>query len=225
MRTFSSIIVVLMLVCVACEEDVLTFPTPNPAQVRIVNTTQDVGVLSVLIDRTSTVDVNRGTASNEVTTSAGRPVSFVLKEGTTDLRRDTLYYTLGGDARVILFTYGSKNGLVEFRRAIQDTTLDAASDPVIRFTHMAESTDQFSTLEVWITGGPRLLSEDFDYGLSSTSYQSIAPGTYSFEVREYGTTNVGATISNVTLERGKSYMLYVYDTEPPTPDRIALSIF
>jgi hypothetical protein len=217
-------ILALCLLLAGCDDGVLTFPEPAPANVRVVNTTQDVADLTVVVDAAQTVHAVRGAASTFAQSPAGRPVGFLLKDGNTELR-DTLYYTLGGNAKVILFTYGAKTGVVEFRDAIQDTTLSSDANPVIRFTHMATNVNQFSTLEVWLKGGSRLMQEDFDPGLTSSGYTSLAPGTYSFEVREYKTTNVAATLENVVLERGKSYMLYTWDAEPPTEDKVALSIF
>ena len=208
----------------SCTENVLTFPDPDPAKVRIINTTQDVSELSIVIDGTATVKANRGEATDYTTTPAGRPVGFVLKEGNEELRRDTLFYTLGGNGQVILFARGAKTGLVEFRRAIHDTTLAPGDDPVIRFTHMAENTDQFITMEVFFLGGENVFGEEFDPGLSS-SYVSLEPGQYSFEVREWETTNVAVTLENITLERGKAYMLYAWDLAPPALDQVGLSVF
>ena len=208
----------------ACSDGVLTFPEPAPATIRVVNVTQDVHKLSVLVDGQSTITALRGLPSAATSCPAGRPVGFVLKDSTTDLR-DTVYYTLGGNATVMLFTYGSKGTVVEFRRAIQDTTLPVGSNPVIRFTHMAQNVDRYATLEVWIKGGQRLIAEDFDPGLTSLAYTSLPPGTYSFELREYQTTNVVAELNNVAIERGRSYMLYSWDAAPPSLDSISLSIF
>lgn len=215
--------ILLCLLLVGCTDGVLTFPEPSPATTTIVNVTDDVDTLNVVVDATTQTTAMRGDASAWVPCPSGRPVGFVLKDNEKDLR-DTVFYTLGGSAKVILFTYGSRRTTIEFRRGIQDTTLPADADPVIRFTHMAQNVNQFATLEVWITGGARLLPDDFDPGLTSQQYTSIAPGTYSFEVREYQTNNVAAVITNVTLVRGKSYMLYTWDAKPPQVDSVALSI-
>lgn len=214
----------LVLGISGCSDGVLTFPTPDPALVRVVNTTQDVAQLSIVIDASVTVTAARGASADTVRAAAGRPIGFVLKEGETDLRRDTLFYTLGGDGRIILFARGSKQNVVEFRRVIQDTVLAPSDMPVIRFTHMAENTDQYISLEVWITGGEQLFGEIFDPGLSS-KYQELTPGTYNFELREAGTTNVVATLTNVQITTGRSYMLYSWDTAPPALDQVTLSIF
>ncbi len=225
MRVPSPLLILLSVIALtSCDDGVLTFPDPAPATVRVVNVTQDVQVLSVLVNGSTTVSAQRGMVTDQTQSPAGRPVSFLLLEGAAPLR-DTLFYTLGGSATVILFARGSKVNVVEFRRAIQDTALPADADPVIRFTHMAENVNQYVTLEVWLKGGSRLMSEDFDPGFTSTGYTTLSPGTYSFEVREYQTTNVAASLENVTLERGKSYMLYTWDAQPPTEDMLSLSIF
>ncbi|NQW29266.1 MAG: hypothetical protein HQ472_01975 [Ignavibacteria bacterium] len=193
---------------------------------RIVNTTEDIDPLSVFIDGSIRATANRGSFSAEVTAPAGRPISFVLMEKDSALRRDTLYYTLGGSGKIILFTRGSKKNLVEFRRVIQDTLLPMGSaNSVIRFTHMAELVDKAVTLEVWVKGAGRLFPEDFDPGLSSPSYTDIAPGTYTFEIREYRTTNVLIELPNVVIQSGKSYMLYTYDAQPPNVDAMGVSVF
>lgn len=216
---------VAILSIVACESGVITFPTPEPAAVLIVNTTQNVPITRVTMDSTINVDVERGLASAYTEVAAGRPVTFFIGSPTM-VYRDNLRYTLGGNGRVILFVRGDTNSLVEFRREIQDTVMPAGStSSVIRFTHMAERVDKAFFLEVWITGGPRLLPEEYEIGISSPVYHEIEPGTYSFEVREGGTTNVLAVLPNVQISAGRSYMLYTYDAAPPTVDSISLSIF
>ncbi len=206
-----------------CDDGVLSFPDPDPAQVCVVNVTDDVDTLGVVVAATDSTTAVRGAVSGWLQCPAGRPTGFVLKNNQQQLR-DTAYYTLGGKARVILFAYGSTKNVVEFRRAIQDTVLLATENPVIRFTHMAQNVDKFATVEVWIKDGPRLLPEDFDPGLSS-NFASLPPGTYTFEIREYQSTNIAAILPNVTLERGKSYMLYTWDASAEQTDNVMLSIF
>lgn len=207
----------------ACDDGVLTFPQPTPATVRFVHVIRDVDSLSCVVAASDSVTISRGKASSLIRCDAGRPVGFVLKNGST-LLRDTLYYTLDGSANVILFARGSASQVVEFRRAIQDTTLPATASPVLRFTHMAEAVNKFFTVEVWVRGGDKLFSEEFDPGFSS-SYATLPPGTYSFELREAGTTNVAAVIENVTISAGTSYMLYSWDASSNAEDSVNLSIF
>lgn len=213
----------LAVLLTSCTDDVLVFPTPDPANVRIVNTTQDVAVLETVIDGTTSVVAERGLPSSFTGVPAGRPIGFVFKSNGADLRRDTLFYTLGGGANVILFARGSQSRLIEFRRALQDTIIGATSNPVVRFVHMAENTDQFVTMEVFFQNGQRAFEEVFDPGIAS-SYVSFDPGTYTFELREWETTNVAARLT-VSLEAGTSYTMYAYDAAPPLRDSIALQIF
>ncbi len=221
-----SLVVATMFLVLACSEDVLVFPTPLPAQVRIVNTTADVDPLTVLVDGTLRATAIRGEYSATITAPAGRPISFVLMERDSMLRRDTLYYTLGGSGKIILFTRGSKDNLVEFRRVIQDTTLPTGStNSVIRFTHMAENVDKAVTVEIWVKGAGRLFPEDFDPGLSSPTYTSITPGTYTFEIREYKSTNVLLEIKDFQIVAGKSYMMYTFDADPTILDAVGANIF
>jgi len=222
--TVPTLAMVVALLISACSDGVITFPIPDPAKVRIVNVTQNVPVTRVVFDSTIVVDAARGKASDFVQVAAGRPVQFTL--GTPNsVYRSNLRYTLGGDARVILFARGDTNGLVEFRREIQDTLLSAQSaNAVIRFTHMAENVEKAYFVEVW-SNGTRLMSQEYEPGISSPNYTSIQPGTYSFEVREAGTTNVLARLQNVSITRGGSFMLYTYDAEPGRTDDIKLDIF
>lgn len=208
----------------SCSDGVITFPTPDPAQIRIVNVTQNVPVTRVVFDSTVTVDANRGKASDYVQVAAGRPLQFTLGSP-VKVFRSNLRYTLGGNARVILFARGDTNGLVEFRREIQDTTISAQSpDALIRFTHMAENVDKAYFVEVW-SNGTRLMSQEYEPGISSPSYTAIKPGTYDFEIREAGTTNVLTKLSNVSITNGMSYMLYTYDALQGKTDDITLDIF
>ena len=103
---------------------------------------------------------------------------------------------------MILFVRGAKASIVEFRRPLQDTTLAPTDDPVIRFTHMAEMTSQFVTMELYFKDGEKVFDEEFDPGLAS-EFKSLAPGTYSFELKEWETDNVATELLNVTLEPGK----------------------
>ncbi|MCX6139795.1 MAG: hypothetical protein NTX15_03035 [Candidatus Kapabacteria bacterium] len=222
----SGLLVILIgAMLTGCDSGVITFPAPEPALVRIANVTQNVPVSRVTIDSTKVVDVPRGDASQFTEVSAGRPVTFTI--GSPDkVFRSNLKYTFGGGGRVILFVRGDTTSLVEFRREIQDTLLPSNTpNSVIRFTHMAETVDKAYFLEVWITGGEKLLPEEYEPGISSLNYKSIQPGTYSFEVREGRTSNVIATLQNVTIKSGQSYMLYSYDAEPPLVDRVTLKIF
>lgn len=210
---------------VGCESGVISFPTPEPAAVLIVNVTHNVPVIRVTMDSTINIDAERGNASDYTTIAAGRPITFTI-ESTETIYRDNLKYTLGGNGRVILFIRGDTTSLIEFRREIQDTILPTTStSAVIRFTHMAELVNKGYFLEVWIVGGERLLPEEYEPGISSITYKGIATGTYSFEVRESRTTNVVATLSNVPIVAGTSYMLYTYDATPLATDNITLNIF
>ena len=218
-------IIAPLLLVYGCDTGVLSFPTPEQAGVRIVNVTQNLPVLRITIDSATVLDENRGESSDYSMVAAGRPVTFTI--GTiNEILRDNLRYTLGGGGRVILFVRGDTTSLVEFRREIQDTVLPQNStSSVIRFTHMAQSVDKVCFLEVWVTGGSRLLPEEFELGHSSVTYTGIQPGTYSFEIREGGTANVLATLPNVKIDAARSYMLYTHDAEPPSIDIITLKIF
>ncbi|MBM4178460.1 MAG: DUF4397 domain-containing protein [Ignavibacteria bacterium] len=208
----------------SCGDGVITFPVPDPAQVRIVNVTQNVPTVRVIFDSTIVVDAQRGKASNFAQVAAGRPIAFTLGSPST-VFRSNLRYTLGGNARVILFARGDTNGLVEFRREIQDTTIPSQSpNSVIRFTHMAENVDKAYFVEVW-SNGTRLMAQDYEPGISSPAYTVLQPGTYSFEIREAGTTNVLATLKDVTITAARSYMLYTYDRQQQATDNITLDIF
>ncbi len=207
----------------ACTDDVLVFPTPEPANVRIVNTTQDVALLETVIDASTSIVAERGSPSAYTSVPAGRPIGFVFKSNGADLRRDTLFYTLGGGANVILFARGSQSRLIEFRRALQDTSISPTADPVVRFVHMAENTDQFVTLEVFLQNGQRAFTEIFDPGIAS-GYTAFPAGEYIFEAREWESTTVAARLT-ARLEAGKAYTMYAYDAAPPLRDSIALQMF
>jgi hypothetical protein len=89
---------------------------------------------------------------------------------------------------------------------------------------MAENVDKGYFVEIWISGGEKLFPVEFEPGISTRTYYSLAPGTYSFEVREAGTTNVLARLSDVVIGSGTSRMLYTYNATS-TIDDIALKIF
>lgn len=224
MKRFIPLLAFAAALMSSCSDGVITFPTPDPARVRIVNVTQNVSVARVVFDSTIVVDAPRGQASAFTEVPAGRPVVMTL--GTpTKVFRSSLKYTLGGNARVILFAKGDSNGLVEFRREIQDTILPTVSTKaVVRFTHMAENVDKAYFVELWCNG-KQLMPQEFEPGISSPTYTTLEPGTYSFEIREAGTTNVLATRPNVQISAGVSYMLFTFDTTPGLTDQLTLSIF
>lgn len=227
MRTY--LVAPIILLCVAallgCNDGVLNFPQPAPATVRVVNVTQDVGTLGVVIEGTSTLLIERGKASSATAVTSGRPVSFVFKEGDSVLRRDTLLYTLGGSARVILFAKGTKTNLVEFRQAIQDTLVSGAPMAFIRYTHMCDAVDKAGFVQVHLDNGEKLFDDIFQPGFSSRTYAQLAPGTYTFVLREDLTGVELGRLANVSLAAGASYMLYSYDAAPPAVDSIAMDIF
>lgn len=211
----------------SCDEDVLTFPEPSPASVRVVNVTRDVVSLGVLVDGTTSFDVARGEASGYVPSPAGRAVSFVLLDSGRSLRRDTLFYTLGGSARVILFAKGTKTNLVEFRSAVQDTVLPTSETRgFVKFVHMAEyELTDGEFVEVVTPDGTNVFPEVFLPGIASPSWVALEPGTYTFQIRAYGTTDILTTLSNVSISAGSTRILYTFDAAPPVPDSLALSIF
>lgn len=210
---------------IGCDDGVLNFPQPAPASLRVVNVTQDVATLGVVLEGASTLLIDRGAASSEIDVTAGRPVSFVFKEGDSVLRRDTLFYTLGGDAHVILFAKGTKTNLVEFRQAIQDTSVSGNTMAFVRFTHMAENVNRAEFVELWTDGGQKVFDNLFLPGISSSNYAQLTPGAYTFVLREEGTGEVLGCLANVSLLAGSSYMLYSYDAAPPAVDSIAMDIF
>lgn len=215
--------IALVLLLGSCQDGVLTFPSPEPAQLRIVNVTTNLQRARITIDSTIIVDADRGMASEYTAVAAGRQLQVQIGSSSRILRSN-LKYTLGGGARVILFVRGDTTSLVEFRREIQDTLLPGgASNSVLRFTHMAENVDKGYFVEIWISGGEKLFPVEFEPGISSR-YYSIAPGTYSFEVREAGTTNVLSRLENVTIDAGQSKMLYTYNASS-TIDDMKLTIF
>jgi hypothetical protein len=234
---FAPILVALGMLALltGCESGVLVFPTPQPAKVRFVNVTSDIATVRVVVDAATTVDVARGDASDYTDVGAGRQVAVVVTEPDPDpadatpsrIFVDTTKYTFGEEARVILFVFGDTTGTTAFRREIQDTVLPSpTSTPVIRFTHMALSVDKAYFVDVFITGGRQLFAnQEFSPGISASTYEEIEPGTYTFELRESGTTNVVAILRDVTIEAGRPYMLYSYDAAPPELDAVALSIF
>jgi len=209
---------------VSCDNGVLNFPQPAPAAVRVVNVTQDVATLGVVIEGSTNMLVNRGDASSFESVTAGRPVSFVFKDGDIVLRRDTLFYTLGGNARVILFAKGTKTNLVEFRQAIQDTNVSGSPMAFVRFTHMAEFVNRAEFVELWTDAGQKVFTDLFLPGISSPTYAQLTPGTHSFVLREEGTGAELARLSNVSLSAGISYMLYTFDAAPTAIDSIAMNI-
>ncbi|MBU3679178.1 MAG: DUF4397 domain-containing protein [Candidatus Kapabacteria bacterium] len=225
LRSSSTILYTLLLIALCgCQDGVLTFPSPEPALLRIVNVTTNLNRARVTIDSTMLIEADRGLASPYTEVAAGRQL-FVQVGSPQRVLRNNLKYTLGGGARVILFVRGDTTSLIEFRREIQDTVLPAGSqNSVVRFTHMAENVDKAYFVEIWLNGSQRLFPIEFEPGISSPSYYSIAPGTYSFEVREAGTTNVLARLTDVTIGSGSSKMLYTYNASAAIDD-ISLTLF
>lgn len=223
-RLHLHLLTVSLLALFGCSDGVISFPTPEPALLRIVNTTRNVPQLRVTIDSAASVDVARGKASDFTSVPAGRAVKFFFGSPSRNYRTD-LRFTLGGSARVLLFVWGDSSSVIEYRREIQDTVLPpSTANSFVRFTHMGGSTGVgFYEVEVWINGQTKLTAEFFDPGKSSSQYTQLAPGTYTFEIREYGTTTVLATLPNVELRAGTSYMLYSYDAD--APGELQLGIF
>lgn len=207
-----------------CSDGVITFPAPEPAQIRVVNATINVPLLRVTIDSSSYVDVARGAASSFTTVPAGRPATFFFGSPSRTYRSD-LRFTLGGSARVLLFIWGDSSSVIEYRRVIQDTLLPAGTpNAFVRFTHMGGSTGSgFYEVDVWINGQTKLTQEYFEPGASSASYSTLQPGRYSFELRESGTSTVLATLADVELRAGTSYMLFSFDAA--TAGDLQLGIF
>lgn len=209
----------------ACSEAVLVFPEPTPARVRIVNTSQDVDPLTVVIDSSQTVDVARGATSGYRTVPAGRPISFVLQSAGTTIGRDTAYYTLGPGGSLILFARGSRARVVRFLSPLQDT-VPPTGDPAcyVKFTHAVEydfiSNAEF--VDVFLSTGERLFPETYPPDITSPRWAKLAPGSYTFVIRQAGSGAELARTATMQLTAGQSYVLYTYDRTPPTIDDVGV---
>ncbi|MBU3741938.1 MAG: hypothetical protein FGM24_06585 [Candidatus Kapabacteria bacterium] len=212
----------------ACNESVLDFPVPTPAKVRIVNTSRDADTLGVVIDSTIKLAVARGAVSAAADVSAGRPITFIVTYQGVQIGRDTARYTLGANGSMVLFARGSKQKLLSFNSPVQDTTL-AADEPnaFVKFTNACEYdfVEAGGLVELFTGTGDRVFKEQYPPDITSPHWSRVAPGTYTFVLREAGTTRELARIDNVTLAAGKSYMIFCYDRNPPALDDIGLSIF
>lgn len=226
MRTISiSAITFFATLILGCDDGVLNFPQPAPANVRVVNVTQDVATLGVEIDGDGTLLSARGGASQPLAVPAGRRISLVFKNGDSVLGRDTLRLTFGGGANVILFAKGTKANLIDFRQPIQDTNVTGSLMAFVRFTHMSDFFDKAGFVELWLDNGQKVFDNIFEPGITARDYAQLSPGTYSFVLREEGTGTELARLNNVQLSAGTSYMLFSYDAAPPIVDSIALNVF
>ena len=222
---FLFVITTMTTVVIGCEDGVLNFPQPAPASIRIVNVTQDVASLSVVIDGNITLLSKRGQVSADMGVPAGRRISLVFRDGDNVIGRDTLRQTFGGGAQLILFAKGTKTNIVDFRQAIQDTTVTGSPMAFVRFTHMSDYFDKAGFAELWFEGGQKVFDNIFEPGISSRDYTQLVPGIYSFVLREEGTGVELSRLNNVNLSAGASYMIFSYDAAPPIVDSIALDIF
>lgn len=224
----TTIILCLVLTLVGCNESVLDFPVPSPARVRVVNTSRDADTLGIIIDSTIKLNVARGAVSDFTEVSAGRPITFLVTYRDVLIGRDTARYTLGAKGSIVLFARGSKNKLVSFNSPVQDTAL-AADEPnaFIKFTNANEYdfVEAGGLVEVFTGSGDKVFKEQYPPDITSPRWSRMAPGTYTFILREAGTTRELARLDNVVLKAGASYMLFSYDRNPPTLDDIGLAIF
>lgn len=224
----TAIILCLMLTLAGCNESVLEFPLPTPARVRIVNTSRDADTIGVVIDSTIALGVARGDVSPFVEVGAGRPITFIVTYRGAIIGRDTSKYTMGSNGSIILFARGSKSKLVSFNSPVQDTVLAAdEANAFLKFTNACEYdyVEAGGLVEVFSGSGDKIFKEQYPPDITSPRWSRMAPGTYTFIVREAGTTRELTRIENVVLQAGKSYMLYSYDRNPPALDDIGLRIF
>jgi hypothetical protein len=111
---------------------------------------------------------------------------------------------------------------------VQDTAL-AVDEPnaFVKFTNASEYdfVEAGGLVEVFTGTGDKVFKEQYPPDITSPRWSRIAPGTYTFILREAGTTRELARLDNVLLKAGASYMLFSYDRNPPTLDDIGLAIF
>lgn len=218
----------LVATLAACNESVLDFPIPTPARVRIVNTARDADTLGIVIDSTINLAAARGTVSTSADVSAGRPISFIVTYKGVQIGRDTARYTLGANGSIILFARGSRQKLISFNSPVQDTVLPAGEpNAFVKFTNACEYdfVEAGGLVELFTGTGDRVFKEQYPPDITSPQWSRVAPGTYTFVLREAGTTRELARIDNVTLAAGTSYMIFCYDRNPPALDDIGLAIF
>lgn len=225
---FTPLFITSLAMLTSCNESVLDFPIPQPAQVRIVNTSRDADTLGVVIDSTTRINVERGAVSSRVLVSAGRPISFLVTYRGSAITRDTARYTLGANASIVLYARGSRDRIVSFNQPVQDTALSVTEpNAFVRFTHACENdfVDAGSLVELFTMQGTKVFKEQYPPDITSPTWARMAPGTYAFVLREAGKPRELARLNNVTLEAGKTYMLYSFDLAPPSIDSIGLRIF
>jgi hypothetical protein len=212
-----------------CNTGVLVLPELQPASITFVNVTTDIQNLEVVVDGQNTLVVPRTQTTTIANVPSGRMVGFYLQNGGRGLRRDTLFYTLGANASLIMFVKGGSASLVEFfGRPLQDTLIPpTASKGYVRFTHAAENTptllEPFS-VQIFMDG-QLLFPQEYLPGLTSPSFAAVEPGTYTFEVRDSITGAVLATKNGVSISAGSSTMIFTYDLQPANPSALGIGIF
>jgi hypothetical protein len=212
----------------ACDEDVLTFPTLEPARIRIVNTAIGTPFLQFVIDSTIVIDVPYSDVSTSTNIPAGRPIPFVINVNGRPAGRDTSRYTFGTSGASFLVSTSTTPGNYTIVSPIRDTILPAGvPNGYIKFLHAVnpELADRSFEVEVILNTDTRLFgTRTFEPYVSSPNFAQLAPGTYSFRIQEAGGTTVFARLDNVIIEAGKSYLLYSFLSQPATADGIALKI-
>lgn len=199
----------LSLLAMSCSEDVLTFPELEPARIRIVNVAPGIESLQFVIDSSIVLNVPFSEISPSTAIPSGRPIPFVINVNGRPASRDTSRFTFGTSGASFLATISLTPGNYSIVSPIRDTILPAnVPNGYVKFLH-GVSDDRFFEVEVYYTQEePLFASRTFDPYSSSPNFAQLSPGTYTFYLREAGSSTEFARLENVRIDAGRSYLLY-----------------
>jgi hypothetical protein len=120
-------------------------------------------------------------------------------------------FSLAANQNYSLFVYDTLTANTLKGVLLNDTLTPSGSSVKLRVLHLAPDAPD---VDVAITGGAvlysnvRYLGKTVPNPSQLSGFQTLAAGTYNFEVRAAGTSNVLLTVPNLTLQPGKAYTFY-----------------
>ena len=139
--------------------------------------------------------VPAGAATLQALAAGAGPGGTAFLTAAVDLREGAAYTIVAADR------------LAQMAPVVLDDTLGAATDGQahVRLVHV--SPDAPPVADVAVVGGP-VVTRNLPFK-GATGYLTVAPGTYSFEIRPAGTPQALAATPSLILEANRSYSAFV----------------
>lgn len=217
--SFIGIVFLLAVSLSSCKKDqnndVTTIPS---ALISVIDASPDAGALDFYLDnnKANNTPIVYGSGLDYLRAYTGKRTAMFYLSGTTQkVKADTMTLKDGKFYSLFLSNVASKPDYLLTTDTLTNPGTSSASIRVVNLSPDAP------TIDLVIQGGATLATNKAYRTLSS--FATIAPGTYTFEFRQRGTTTVLATLSSVRITGASIYTVWLQGLASSTVDATKLN--